>query len=369
MTGLLPAIAWTRRGKRLAVFSWSTFLFIGLSVGLSVGGLAPPVFAETPSSAPTLELSERQAEALQQAVAKAYPTSLDDLKAIEARVRQTAKQVTPYTVGVRVGSAQGSGVIIGEEGYVLTAGHVAGKPGRDAVVTLHDGREVEAVTLGINQSIDSGLMKITDPGPWPYAEMADSGGLRPGQWVISTGHPGGFIEDRTAVVRLGRVLFTNDKAICTDCTLVGGDSGGPLFNLDGEVIGIHSRIGMQITTNFHVPIATYHDTWDRLAASEIWGRSLEDESYAEARPMMGVAGNRAGAPCEVSQVFPDSPADQAGIRRGDVITKFDGVPVDNFSELAVHVGKKHPGQKVPVDIRRGEEFLQLEVELAAFGGD
>jgi len=327
--------------------------------------LASSAIAEEAIPREPVKLTPVENEALTQALKKEYPTTLADLKAIEARVSTVAEKVMPYTVGVRVGSAQGSGVIISEDGYVLTAGHVSGRPGREAVFTLHDGREVKGVTLGVNHSIDSGLMKITDDGPWPYAPMAEPKSVKPGEWVLSTGHPGGYMEGRTPVLRLGRILFSNDKVICTDCTLVGGDSGGPLFNLAGEVIGIHSRIGLQITTNFHVPIATYRETWDRLVAGEMWGRSLEERDYAEARPLMGVAGNRSGAPCEVSQVFPGSPAEQAGIREGDVITKFDGVAIDNFNELAVHVGKKRPGEHVPVEVRRGEQVLQLKVVLAA----
>lgn len=325
---------------------------------------APRLSAAEPMPA---DLAPEQSGALKAALAKDYPTTLADLRAIEKRVSRLAEKVMPYTVGVRVGSAQGSGVIISADGYVLTAGHVADKPGREAVFILSDGREVKGVTLGVNHNIDSGLMKITEKGPWPHAEMADSTKLKPGQWCVATGHPGGYIEGRSPPLRLGRVLFTNDKVICTDCTLVGGDSGGPLFDLNGDVIGIHSRIGLQITTNFHVPVATYRATWDRLAAGEMWGRGIGKRDYADAKPLLGAAGNRDGAPCRVSQVFPDSPAEEAGLRAGDVITKFDGIAVDNFTELAVHVGKRKPGDRVPIDIRRGEEFLRLHATLAALG--
>ncbi len=327
--------------------------------------LSAPLSADELPTAPALDLSPSESAALRAALKKDYPTSLADLRAIEARVRDLGQKVMSYTVGVRVGAAQGSGVIISEDGYVLTAGHVAGAPGRKATFVLHDGREVQGVTLGVNENLDSGLMKITDKGPWPHAPTAKDGGVVPGDWVISTGHPGGYVEDRTPVLRLGRVLFTNEKAICTDCTLVGGDSGGPLFNLEGEVIGIHSRIGLQITTNFHVPIATYRDTWDRLAAGEMWGHGLEGAVVTRARPLIGVAGNRRGAPCEVSQVFPGSPAEKAGIEVGDIITKFDGIAVDNFHELAIHVNKRRPGVEVPIELRRGEHVLRVDVMLGS----
>src|SRR4029077_15044098 len=79
---------------------------------------------------------------------------------------------------------------------------------------------------------------------------------------------------RPPVVRVGRILETTPKYLRTDCTLVGGDSGGPLFDMNGKVIGIHSRIGGSISFNIHVPVDTYAETWEKLAASEVWGRDL-----------------------------------------------------------------------------------------------
>src|ERR1700758_5044418 len=101
--------------------------------------------------------------------------------------------------------------------------------------------------------------------------MGKSTSLTKGQWVVSIGHPGGFRPNRTPVVRLGRVLEANANLIVTDCTLVGGDSGGPLFDLDGKVIGIHSRISSGLAFNFHVPVDTYRTTWDRLVKGDVWG--------------------------------------------------------------------------------------------------
>jgi serine protease Do len=169
-------------------------------------------------------------------------------------------------------------------------------------------------------------------------------------------------------VRLGRVLFTNDKAICTDCTLVGGDSGGPLFDMNGEIIGVHSRIGWQTTTNFHVPIATYRDTWDRLAKGEMWGVPLEDSSDASVQPLLGVAGDPKAESCLVSQVFAGSPAARAGIRVGDVIRKFNDEPIEAFDELARLVRKKEPGDKVKIELLRGTETVSLEVTLGGIHG-
>jgi hypothetical protein len=125
-------------------------------------------------------------------------------------------------------------------------------------------------------------MKIDEPGPYPFVEMGRSSTLALGQWVIAVGHPGGFRPNRSPVVRLGRVLMSNPFLIRTDCAQDGGDSGGPLFDLDGVVVGIHSRIGPgAITENVHVPIDTYKQTWDRLASAESWGERLGDQPTVE----------------------------------------------------------------------------------------
>ena len=210
----------------------------------------------------------------------AAPDNIDDLRGIEKHVERVIERVNPAVVGVLVGPGQGSGVIISEDGYVLTAGHVSGKPNQDATVILPSGERLKAKTLGQNKGIDSGMVKIV-PGDndkdrkFPFLEMGKSVDLKSGQWVLAIGHPGGFRKNRTPVVRVGRILAANPFLIRTDCALVGGDSGGPLFDMQGRVIGIHSRIGgKEITENVHVPVDTYRQTWDRLAKGESWGGQL-----------------------------------------------------------------------------------------------
>jgi S1-C subfamily serine protease len=207
----------------------------------------------------------------------AAPTTVEELRAIEAHVAKVVAKVMPTVVGVRVGPGQGSAVIVRADGTLLTAGHVSGKPGQNAFVHLFgsNGTSKKGKSLGKNGGIDSGMMKIIEGGPYPFAELGKSADLKPGQWVIAIGHPGGFRPNRTPVVRVGRILVANQFLIRTDCTLVGGDSGGPLFDMQGRVIGIHSRIGgAAITENVHVPIDTFVQTWDRLAQGDSWGGQL-----------------------------------------------------------------------------------------------
>lgn len=295
---------------------------------------------------------------------KANPEGVRDLRLLQEHVRELSARIVPCTVGIAVGAAQGSGVVISADGYVLTAGHVSGDANRACMLILQDGRVVRGKTLGANNGIDSGLIKITDPnpdgGPWPHAEMGRSEKLERGQWCLATGHPGGYQRGRTPVVRLGRILTPRDTEITTDCTLVGGDSGGPLWDMEGRVIGINSRIGGSLTQNIHVPVDTYRETWTRLAKAEVWGGNRFGGGGG---PFVGIVGEERADSCRVMVVVPDSPAAKAGIKVGDVIKTFGGDGVKNFGQLVEMIGRRKVGDKVAVEIARGAETIKVELEI------
>ncbi|HLJ95287.1 MAG TPA: S1C family serine protease [Gemmataceae bacterium] len=290
---------------------------------------------------------------------KSAPENVDDLKAIETQVQAVLQKVLPCTVGVRAGGAWGSGVLIREDGYVLTAGHVSAEPGREVLLILMDGRRVKGKTLGANRGIDSGLIKITEDGTWPFAPMGNSADLKPGEWCIATGHPGGYKTGRTPVVRLGRVLNSSSELIQTDCTLVGGDSGGPLFDLHGRVIGIHSRIGGPLTANIHVPVDTYRNTWERLAKAEIWGSRLDSRGRSGAD--FGLQVDSESKDCRISEVVSGGPADKAGFKVDDVITRFGGQKIANTEDFVAEARGKRPGNEVSVEVLRGEKTITLKL--------
>ena len=130
------------------------------------------------------------------------------------------------------------------------------------------------------RTVDAGMIQITSPRrkdargrkkPWPYVKIGESTTLKAGHWCLALGHPGGYQLDRLPVLRLGRILAARANLLVSDCTLVGGDSGGPLIDLDGKVIGIHSRIGGSLTANVHVPIEQFRQGWKRMAKAEVWG--------------------------------------------------------------------------------------------------
>ncbi len=294
---------------------------------------------------------------------KAVPENLEELRVIQEHVRALTKKVTPAVVNVRLGMGQGSGVIISPDGYVLTAGHVSGTPGRDVWLTLADGRKVKGKTLGVNRRIDSGLIKISGDGPWPYVEMGSSKGLKKGQWCLAIGHPTGLKPGRAPVVRLGRVLDSGDVLIRTDCTLVGGDSGGPLFDMNGKVIGIHSRIALSLTANIHVPVDTYRETWAKLKAGDAWGGGMFGQATRRNEPYIGVTGDPDGENCKILEITPGSPAEKAGLKANDVVLRFGGQKIADFDTLRSQVLKRRPGEEVTVEIQRGDQTVSLKLTV------
>jgi len=139
---------------------------------------------------------------LPSAFAGKAPASIADLRSMERHVEALVARASPAVVAVEVGSGSGSGVVISADGLVLTAGHVCGAPDRTVRFTFPDGKTARGKTLGRDYESDTGLMRITDRGPWHYAPMGDLAHARVGDWVLALGHPGGFDVRRSLVVRL-----------------------------------------------------------------------------------------------------------------------------------------------------------------------
>jgi serine protease Do len=306
------------------------------------------------------------ASGLQSVFSGREPSTLQELKALELQQSRVAQAIERVTVNVQQGSAQGSGVIITADGYVLTAAHVAGDKDRDAVVILNDGTRLAARTLGLNRDKDAGLLKIKENrlGPLPYATIGRSSDLQVGQWCIASGHPGGWKPERGAVIRVGRVLKLSKgrgdqdaHTLFSDCALIGGDSGGPLFTLEGRLIGIHSRIGTDVEDNMHVPIDVFAVSWDRMVNREVWGML---PGY---QPVIGVEGTGESDRPKIAKLAPDGPALKAGLQVGDVILACDGVAITTFDELRHYVERTMPGDVIVVKLRRGEQILQLPITV------
>ncbi len=332
----------------------ATFAVVAGLVSVSAAEATREIVSE-----PTLAVAAP--EPLPGALRQPVPGSVAELRAIQDRVGSLVESLRAVTVGIQVGRAFGSGVIVSGDGYVLTAAHVCGPPGRSAIVTLSDGTRLDGVTLGRETEYDAGLVKITERRTLPVAKVGDVESLEPGDWVIATGHPGGYDSDRPPVVRLGRVLLEMKAVLQTDCTLVGGDSGGPLFDLNGRVVGIHSRIGPPASFNFHVPISAYTGNWYWLVRSE--ERPVADPGPGG--PMIAVDGEDVADGCRLTRVFADGPADKAGLAERDVVLRLGGTRVHSIADLVATVGQHRAGERIEVLFRRGEATDTTTVTLAA----
>lgn len=320
---------------------------------VSLAAAAPAPAGSTSARAPVAPA------ALQEVFEQRRALESADLPALEAHLREVAAYVVPAVVGVQAGPVGGSGVIVSEDGLVLTAGHVVRGVDQEVVLLLSDGTRLRGRTLGANRTVDTGMLRITDAGPHPWVDLGAPGATAVGQWCLAAGQPLGFDPRRTPPVRLGRVLASAPHVLQTDCTIVSGDSGGPLFDMNGRVIGIHSRIGASLTENIHAPIEDYRADWDHLVKGEIWGALGRLPGDPDA-PYLGARAGRGGG-AVLGEVTPNGPADRAALRPGDRVISFGAVPVESFSDLVTQLARRGPGERVPIEVRR--EGVPMVVEL------
>lgn len=296
--------------------------------------------------------------------------TLDDLTRLQAKVETVSKKVMPATVALlsEKTESSGSGVITTADGLILTAAHVI--QGADEVtVVFNDGEQVSGKVLGANYSKDIAMVQIQGKGPWPFVEMGESKSLSAGDWVIAMGHSAGFDAARTPPVRFGRVVSEGPgNFLTTDCTLIGGDSGGPLFDLNGKIVGINSSIGVSLTNNNHAGVDGFKPDWDRLRAGEAWGQLSMNPFANPEKPVLGIAmgAQRGKSGVPVMAMTPHSPAAAAGVRPGDIITSLDGSEIRDTNRLEQALTKRQAGDKVKLGILRDRKALKLDVVLARY---
>lgn len=305
--------------------------------------------------------------------------TLEALKEREQKVKAVAAKAMETTVGILSKSMMGagSGVVVSEDGLVLTAAHVVQAAGDEVEVVFPDGRRYSGTSLGQNRALDAAMVQIKAAPGEKFAHMSvgASDNLELGQWCIAMGHPGGYDRLRTPPVRLGRVWSMNTPGmidmLVSDCTLVGGDSGGPLFDLDGNVIGIHSSIGASLEQNRHVPVSVFKKDWERLKNNERWGSiglmssGIDDPD----RPMLGIQMGTQGEPNDagvtVTGVFPNSPADKSGVKTGDIVTQIGDEAVKQPQDLIRIVAEHKIGDSLAIKVRRADKEIELSSLLTS----
>jgi serine protease Do len=272
----------------------------------------------------------------------------------------------------------GSGVIVDKRGYVLTNNHVVA--GADTLrVSLHDGREVEADVVGTDPKTDLAVIRIDVSGIQPAA-LADSDGLRVGQWVLAIGSPFGLRKSVTAgivsaVGRGGMDITDNGDFIQTDAAINQGNSGGPLIDLHGRVVGINTAIasltGGSNGVGFAIPVSLArvvtqqiieHGSVERGWLGVVMGRLTPDLARS-----FRFSGNEGVL---IDDVDASGPAAKAGLKPGDIVFEVDGKRVRDTESFRNSIALTRPGSKVRLTIWRGGGSQKLEVKLGSLkGGD
>lgn len=265
----------------------------------------------------------------------------------------------------------GSGFVVSADGYILTNAHVVDSAD-EILVRLTDKRELKARVIGTDKRTDVALIKI-DAAALPTVRVGDPGALKVGEWVIAIGSPFGFDNSVTAgiVSAKGRSLPQENFVpfIQTDAAVNPGNSGGPLFNMKGEVVGINSQIysrsGGSMGISFAIPIDVAMEVQTQLRATGKVSRGrigvvIQDmtkdlaDSFALSKAQGAV----------VNAVEKGGPAEKAGIEPGDVILKFDGKAISSSSDLPRIVGATKPGSKVSVQVWRKGAHRDLTLVVA-----
>lgn len=270
----------------------------------------------------------------------------------------------------------GSGFIVSADGYILTNAHVVADAD-EVVVKLTDRREYKAKVLGADRRTDVALIKIEATG-LPVVKMGDPNKLKVGEWVLAIGSPFGLENTVTAgiVSAKGRSLPQENYVpfIQTDAAVNPGNSGGPLFNMRGEVVGINSQIysrsGGYMGLSFAIPIDIAMDVKAQLQAHGKVSRGrigvVIQEVTKELADSFGLPKPQGGL---VAKVEKGGPADKAGVEEGDIILKFDGKPINQSSDLPRAVGMTRPGSKATVQVWRKGSVRDLTIAVAEMPDD
>jgi len=309
------------------------------------------------------------------------PASTGTAPASNGTVAGAAAAASPSTVDIRVitsqGVAEGSGVILTADGAVLTNNHVVEGSSGNISVTLADGSEHPATVVGTSPSYDLAVLRMQNVSGLTAATLGKSADLQVGQQVVAIGSPQGLTGTVTtgivsALNRTVGVQGENGQSVVynglqTDAPINQGNSGGPLVNLDGQVIGINSAIATagqssgSIGLGFTIPIDQA-----RRVAQEIL------DTGSATKPVLGVQGGQetpqqqeSGSGATIAAVQNGSAAASAGLAAGDVVTKVGDARVQDFSDLVAQIGAQTPGGKVTLTVERGGQQRTVDVTLGS----
>ncbi|MEM7701725.1 MAG: Do family serine endopeptidase [Pseudomonadota bacterium] len=371
----------------------------GLGSALLVGGAAVSLMTGTPLGA---QVAQNETEAMQQIVPRAgAPASFADLTeqlqpavvniATRQRVQVNRNPFagTPFAElfnrrrggrsqpQTREAQSLGSGFVISADGFVVTNNHVVAPNQRATVeeitVTMPDGTEYEAELVGADAASDLAVLKIKSDATFPFVKFGDSSEARPGDWVVAIGNPFGLKGTVTsgiisAVYRNTGQGGAYDRFIQTDASINRGNSGGPLFDMRGNVIGINNAIfspsGGSVGIGFAIPAEIAEPIVNQLKDGMEIERGFLGVSLGpvtdDMADAMGLAANRGEI---VQNVQDDSAAQAAGLQAGDIITSINGQEVTSEQTVIFLIANLQPGETVPVEVLRNGDTVSLSATL------
>jgi len=364
-----------RRFTLLTVVLSSTITFL---IGLIIaGGVTPgPVVssaARRPAAAPEARPASARAAAglvnFADVAERINPAVVNiDATSKTSRERRRGEDLDPGREldGPRQGS--GSGFLIDREGYILTNHHVIAGAER-ITVTMADGRAFRGQVVGSDPAIDVALLKVPADGRLPEAALGNSDSLRVGEWVCAIGNPLGYVHSVTVgvVSFIGRKLFDKslDDYIQTDAAINFGNSGGPLINSAGEVVGINSAISSRASNiGFAVPINQAVAILPQLKERGRVSRGFIGVGLTDVTPTLQRALNlTVGKGAMIQDVTPGSPAERAGLHPYDIIIEVEGRQVMNNEEVIRDISSRQPGSIARLEVVRDGRAQTVQVKL------
>ncbi|MDO8527986.1 MAG: Do family serine endopeptidase [Deltaproteobacteria bacterium] len=264
----------------------------------------------------------------------------------------------------------GTGFVISKEGDILTNNHVVGDAD-EIIVKLSDGRKFKASVVGRDERSDIAIIKIQAKELLPFAKLGDSDLAEPGDWVMAVGNPFGFEHTVTVGVisAKGRVIGDAKapfaKFIQTDASINPGNSGGPLFNINGEVIGVNTMIyGMGTGIGFAIPINLAKEEIPQLISKGSVTRGWLGVQIQRLTPELAESyGLLQEQGALIGSVYPSSPAESSGLKRGDIVVEYDGKKIEDPFDLSAYVAQGPIGKVIKLKVLRQGKEMMLEAKI------